>query len=233
MTGQRASLITPFSPSGREERARPARTRACGGDSVRVPAQARFAALAARTTELHDGLVAAATSRTGIAATVASALRWVGRGQTYSALVREITWTVVQGTRAGKADLEWLCPLIDAQLARRLDDLSRVARDAALQAETEHLRLRPHDHDGAGLLAELAAHDAAVEHVSIAYMDLLDWGVGVLQERREHAQPQRRLWPRRARKSCDRPAQCEVPQRVLDGLTVRSERLGWHDRRAA
>lgn len=177
--------------------------------------------------------MAAATSRTGITATVASALHWVGRGQTYPALVRELTWAVVHGAEASNADLEWLAPLIDAQLAQRLDDLPQVARDAALQAEAEHLRLRPHDDDGADLLAELAAHDAAVEHLSIAYMDLLDWGVGVLQERRGNAQPQRQRWLRRPLRRSDRPAQCEVPQRVLDGLTARLERLGWQDRRAA
>jgi hypothetical protein len=177
--------------------------------------------------------LAAATSRSRIAATAASALRWVGRGQSYPALVREIAWTVVQGVGAGKPDLEWLSPLIDRQLALRLDDVPRVARNAAVQAEAEHLSMRPHDHEGADLLAELAAHDAAVEHLSIAYMDLLDWGVGVLQERREHAQSQRKRRLRSLRKHAGEPAHCEVPQRVLEGLTVRADRPGWHDRRAA
>lgn len=196
------------------------RTGWCGGDSVPIAAQACPAALATGTTELHDGVLAAATSRAGIAATVASALHWVARGQSYPALLREIAWTAARSVGASKDDLEWLSPLIEAQLADRLDDLPRVARDAALQAEAEHLRRRPHDHEGADLLAELAAHDAAVEQLSIAYMDLLDWGVGLLRERRSG-------------KRSEEPALCDVPQRVLDGLTVRSERPGWVHRRAA
>jgi hypothetical protein len=178
-------------------------------------------------------VLAAATSRTGIAATVASGLRWVGRGQSYPALVREIAWTAARGVGASKDDLDWLTCLINAQLAQRFDSIPRVARDAALLAEAEHLRMRPHDHEGADLVAELAAHDAAVEQLSIAYMDLLDWSVGLLRERRRDATPRRGWWWRRPGKQSDERAQCEVPQRVLDGLTLRSERPGWGDRRAA
>lgn len=180
---------------------------------------------------LHDGVPAPATSGAGIAATAASALRWVGRGQSYPALVREIAWAAARAVGAGTDDLEWLAPLVDARLAERFDDVPRVARAAALQAESEHLRLRPHDHEGADLLAELAAHDAAVEHLSIAYMDLLDWGVGLLQERGARRRRGRR--PSRSRKQAAEPAQCEVPQRILDGLTLRSDRPGWRERRAA
>lgn len=214
-----------------EETTRPARTPGCGRDCVPVTAQACSAALEARTTDLHDGVLAAATSRPGIALTVDSAVRWVGRGQSYPALIREIAWSVVHGVGASEAELEWLSPLIEAQLAPRFDDLPRIAREAATRAEAEHLCARPHDHEGADLLAELAAHDAAVEHLSIAYMDLLDWGVGVLQERQGNSC--RHRWFRRYRTQSDEPARCEVPQRVLDGLNVRSERPGWQGRRAA
>jgi hypothetical protein len=178
-------------------------------------------------------VLAAATSRTGIAATVASAFRRVGRGQSYPALVREIAWTSARAVGASKDDLEWLSPLIGAQFAERVDDVPRVARNAAQLAEAEHLRVRPHDHDGADLVAEFAAHDAAVEQLSVAYMDLLDWGVGLLQERRANAQPRRRRWLRRSEERVDEHAQCEVPQEILDGLMARSERPGWLNRRAA
>jgi hypothetical protein len=178
-------------------------------------------------------VLAAATTRAGIAATVASALHWVARGQSYPALVREIAWTAARSVGASKDDLEWLSPLIEARLADRLDDLPRVARDAALQAEAEHLRRRPHDHEGADLLAELAAHDAAVEQLSIAYMDLLDWGVGLLKERRGNGRLLRGRRLRRSDRQPEEPAHCDVPHRVLDGLTMRSARPGWHHRRAA
>jgi len=134
---------------------------------------------------------------------------------------------------ASNDDLEWLSPLVDARLAERFDNVPRVAHDAAVQAEAEHLRKRPHDREGADLLAELAAHDALIEHLSTAYMDVLDWAVGLLQERRESAHPHRRHLRRRSGGQADVQATCEVPKRILDGLTLQSERPGWLDGRAA
>jgi hypothetical protein len=189
--------------------------------------------LEARPTELHDGVLAAATSRAGVAASVASALRWLGRGQSCPALVREVAWTAARGVGAGKDELEWLSALIDARLAARFDDLPRVARGAALMAEAEHLSMGPHDHEGADLVAELAAHDAVLEQLSIASMDLLDWGVGLLRERRRNAPRRGGRWLRRSSRQCDEPAPCEVPQRIFDGLTLRSGRPGWLNGRAA
>jgi hypothetical protein len=135
--------------------------------------------------------------------------------------------TAARAVGAGKDDLDWLTPL---RASRQRPALGRAA---AVQAEAEHLRTRPHDHDGADLVAELAAHDAAVEHLSIAYMDLLDWSVGLAHDRRSNAQHRLGRRFRRARTQPAEPAQCEVPQRVLDGLTLRADRPGWHDRRAA
>lgn len=135
---------------------------------------------------------------------------------------------------ASERDLEWISPLVDAQLAQRFDELPRVVREVAPAAEAEHLRLRPHDRDGADVAAELAAHDAAVEHLSTAYLDTLDWGVSVLQERHAEACSRFGGWRRRFGKRSGRPAvPCEVPQRIVDGLTLGSERPGWRDRSAA
>lgn len=165
---------------------------------------------------------------------MASALRWLGRGQGYRAVVREIAWTAARAVPSSGDDLEWLTPLVDARLGERFDRLPRVAREAALQAEEQYLHARPHDHDGADLAAELGANDAAVEHLSTAYMDVLDWSVGLLQERRAKA-PSRlqRLIGRSSAQTGAEPVACEVPQRILDGLTLRSDQPGWTQRDAA
>lgn len=168
-----------------------------------------------------------------LAATVDSVTCGVGRGQNDPALVREIAWAAVQGAEANKAGVEWLSPLVDGVLAERFDDIPRLAQKAATQAALEHLRMRPHDHAGADLVSEAAAHDAAVEHFSTFYMDVLDWSVGILQERQQTTPLRPRRCLRRARNHPTQPAQCEVPQRVLDGLTLRTEWPGRADHRAA
>lgn len=175
--------------------------------------------------------MAAATGRQADIA--ASAMRWLGRGQSYPALVRDVAWTAVRAVGGTSDDLEWVAPLIEPQLAERVDQLPRVVREAAVSAASEHVRARPHDVEGADALAELAAHDAAVEHLSTAYMDLLDWSVGLLQARRAKASSGGR-WRRRSSEQPDGlPVQCDVPQQILAGLALRSERPGWSSRNAA
>jgi hypothetical protein len=166
--------------------------------------------------------------------TAAAALNWLGRGQSFRALAREIAWTAVRAEDADRGDLDWLSSLVEIQLGARLDDLPAVIRADASRAEVDHRQARPHDSEGAEMLGELAAHDAAVEQLSVAYMDVLDWAVGVLQERRETAPRRFARWRRLARRQvADSSTLCEVPQRILDGLDRRSERPGWRDRRAA
>lgn len=158
-------------------------------------------------------------------------MQWLGRGQSYLALATEIAWTATRAA-AREHDIEWLTPLVEAQLGERFDQLPPVVRRAASTAETEHLRTMPHDHDGAALRAELAARDAAVEYLSTAYMDVLDWSVGLLRGRR--TERSRRLsWRRRGKAADGAPVPCEVPQRILDGLLLQSEEPGWSRRRAA
>jgi hypothetical protein len=112
-----------------------------------------------------------------------------------------------------------------------------VVRRASLAAARAHRRLRPHDVDGAEMAGDLEAGDAAIEHLSTAYMDTLDWAVGVLDERREAIESGRgriRWWRRLSPPhAVAGPVQCEVPQPVLEGLTRRATEPGWGDRRAA
>jgi hypothetical protein len=103
-----------------------------------------------------------------------------------------------------------------------------------VQAEVEHLDARPHDGDGAELVAALAAEDAAIEYLSTAYLDALDWTVGVLRAGQAAEADRARRRRRRSRqRPPDEPVPCEVPQRILDGLERRATKPGWRDRRAA
>jgi hypothetical protein len=165
--------------------------------------------------------------------TAASALRWLGRGLSFRALAREIAWTAVRACGAARDDLDWLSPLVEGRLGERFDELPSLARAAASRAEQDHLRARPHDREGAELRAELEAHDAAVEHLSVAYMDILDWAVGVLRERRAVAPRRFARWRRSRPVVDDAPVPCDVPQRILEGLGRRAEEPGWRRREAA
>jgi hypothetical protein len=164
------------------------------------------------------------------ATSVASALHWLGRGQSFRALAREIAWIAVRAAGGDQGDLECLSPLVEVQLGERFDQLPVLVREAALRAELDHLSAWPHDREGAALVGELAAQDAAVEHLSIGYMDVLDWAVGVLRARQASAQNRAR---RRRRYVDDPPVMCEVPQRILEGLARHSDQPGWRDHRAA
>lgn len=165
---------------------------------------------------------------------VASALGSLGRRQSYQALSREIAWTATRSTESSQHDLELLVPLVERQLCERLDQLPSVVQRAAARTEADQLGARPHDRDGADMLADVAAHDAAIEYLSAVYMDLLDWAVGILQDRRAVEAGRVRRWRRLfSRAVADGPVQCDVPQRIVDGLSRRSEQPGWPDRRAA
>jgi hypothetical protein len=166
--------------------------------------------------------------------TAAAALGWLGRGQSFHALAREIAWVAMRAAGAARDDLELMSPLVEARLGERFDQLPPLARAAARRAEADLVRSRPHDREGAELSAELAAQDAAVEHLSAAYMDVLDWAVGILRARQATAARRVPRWRRRFQAHADdSPIPCEVPQRILDGLAQRSELPGWRDRRAA
>jgi hypothetical protein len=165
---------------------------------------------------------------------IATAMRWVGRDQGYPALCREIAWIAARATETDRDDLEWLVSLVDRQLAERIDQLPLVVHRASVDAAREHRSSRPHDDEGADLVADLAGRDAAVEYLSTAYMDALDWAIGVLHDRRTSKAERSRRWQRlRRRKAVDAPVECEVARRILDGLTWRSTQPGWPDRRAA
>jgi hypothetical protein len=78
------------------------------------------------------------------------------RGGTWPALAREVAWEAVRATGVEPRCLEWLTSLVEARLAERVDAFSRAA---ALDA------------------------DEAVEALSHAYVEVLEWAVGLLDDR--------------------------------------------------
>jgi hypothetical protein len=165
---------------------------------------------------------------------VASATRWIGRGQPHPALAREIAWIAVRATAGEVADLRWLVPIIDGRLAEAFIHLPVAVRRVSVAAERRHLATRPYDREGAQVVGEVAAFDAAVELLCVAYMDALDCAVGVLRSRRalnNRRGPLRQRLSRR--READELVQCEVPERILDGLSQWSTRPGWAERDAA
>jgi hypothetical protein len=113
------------------------------------------------------------------------------RGGTWPALAREIAWEAVRSTGVEPRCLEWLTRLVEAQLAQRVD---AVAGAAALD------------------------EDEAAEALSHAYVEVLEWAVGLLDDRAgaRRGKPERpRLAPLRRLRARSEAA---VPPLVAEGL---------------
>ena len=70
------------------------------------------------------------------AGAAALAVQWLGREQSYQALGREIVWTTVRAAGGGQHDLQWLSPLVEAELEERLDVRGDTARPTTPSAAT-------------------------------------------------------------------------------------------------
>jgi hypothetical protein len=162
----------------------------------------------------------------------AAAMDWLGRGQGFEALAREIAWTASHAAGAHDQNMAWLGPLVEVQLGEWFDQLPSVLRQRAVAVEADYLRERPYDLAGADLCAAVAAREAAIEHLSTVYLDTLDWTVGLLRARQE-SNERVRGWRRRRKRAEEGPVYCDVPQRIVDGLTQWLDEPGWPERRAA
>ena len=115
------------------------------------------------------------------------------RGGTWPGLAREIAWEAVRSSGVEPRCLDWLTSLVEGQLAARVDAFA----DAA----------------------PAGASDEAAEVLSRAYVEVLEWAVGLLDDRaaarrtkaeRPRLAPLRRLRARSA---------VEVPSLVAKDLT--------------
>jgi hypothetical protein len=150
----------------------------------------------------------------------ARGLRRLLRGGTWLGLARELAWEAVQRAGGGHADLDWLTPLIEARLAEQVDGLEFTVDRAVTAAEREHRGRRPHDRDGAELVACAEGYRGAVERLVEIYLEQLEWAAALIAERRQGGRGRRRS------RSISEPA-VELPQDLADELAEEYERFGW------
>ena len=153
-------------------------------------------------------------------------LRRLARGGTCEGLANEIAWKAVAATGVDTSCLEWLPELVDGALSERAEGLEFALDREQVSARTEHLREWPQDLAGAETAAALAAGEESARRAGIAYLNVLEWAIGLLDAR--VAQEPR---PRRSRLLGRRPAETEVelPPLVEESLAGRP-RYGWPGR---
>jgi hypothetical protein len=155
-------------------------------------------------------------------------LRRLARGGTCEGLAREIAWKAAQAAGADASCLEWLPELVGAALAERADGLEFALDPEQPSARAEHLREWPQDLPGAQTAAALAADEEAGRRAGLAYVDVLDWAVGVLEDRLAQAPPpKRRLRLLRQQPEPD----AALPPIVAESLAGGPPQYGWPSRR--
>ena len=162
----------------------------------------------------------------------AAAARSLLRGRTVEALARELAWSAVRAVGLAHDQIDWLVPMVDAQLTLRFEEIEAAASRAARRAHDEHLRHWPHDYPGAATGAALRARDEADLLLGTIYLDTLEWAGGLLRERFVQT-PQRSRW-RRSKRSATQACSAEVPAVVLALVGERDvDKPGWPGRDAA
>jgi hypothetical protein len=162
----------------------------------------------------------------------AAAARSLLRGRTVEALARELAWAAVR--RAGLAHdrIDWLVPMVDAQLTLRFEELEAAASLVARRAYDEHLRRWPHDHPGAATGAAIRARDEADLLLGMIYLETLEWARRLLRERFPQT-PQRSRW-RRSKRPMTETRSVDVPAVVVALVGERDlDKPGWPGRDAA
>ena len=155
-------------------------------------------------------------------------LRRLARGGTCEGLANEIAWKAVAATGVDTSCLEWLPELVDGALSERAEGLEFALDREQVEARAEHLHEWPQDVSGAETAAALAAHEESARRASLAYLDVLEWAIGLL-DRRLAQEPR----PRRSRLRVlgHRPAETEVelPPLIEESLEGKP-RYGWPGR---
>ena len=158
----------------------------------------------------------------------AAAARSLLRGRTVEALARELAWAAVRAAGLAHDQIDWLVPMIDAQLTLRFEELEAVASLGVRRAYDEHLRRWPHDHPGAATAAAIRARDEADLLLGTIYLETLEWAGALLRERFLQT-PERRRW--RSKRPAAQPSSVEVPAVVVALVGERDvDRPGWPGR---
>jgi hypothetical protein len=162
----------------------------------------------------------------------AAAARSLLRGRTVEALARELAWAAVRAAGLAHDQIDWLVPMVDAQLTLRFEEVEAAASLAARRAYDDHLRRWPHDHPGAATGAAIRARDEADLLLGTIYLETLEWAGGLLRERFLQT-PQRRRW-RRSKRRATQAWSVEVPAVVVALVGERDvDGPGWPGRDAA
>ena len=156
----------------------------------------------------------------------ARSLRRLARGGTCEGLANEIAWKAVAATGVDTSCLEWLSKLVDGALSERAEGLEFVLDREQVSAQAEHLREWPQDLAGAETAAALAAAEESARRASLVYLDVLEWAIGLLKQRRAQAPTPLRSRLPSFRRSPPSP-EPEVPALVVDSLTRSPPRYGW------
>ncbi|HEY7603459.1 MAG TPA: hypothetical protein VH760_04280 [Gaiellaceae bacterium] len=155
-------------------------------------------------------------------------LRRLARGGTWQGLANEIAWKAMQATAADSSCLEWLPELVEAVLSDRAEGLEFTLDREQLSARKEHLREWPHDVPGAETAAALAADEEAAARAGLAYVDVLDWAIGLLEARLAQAPPARRPRLRLLRPRAE--PEPRLPPLVEQSVAGGRPRYGWPSR---
>jgi hypothetical protein len=162
----------------------------------------------------------------------AAAARSLLRGRSVEALARELAWSAVRAAGLAHDQIDWLVPMVDAQLKLRFEEIEAAASLAARRAYDEHLRRWPHDHPGAATGAVIRARDEADLLLGTIYLETLEWAGGLLRERFLQT-PQRSRW-RRSKRLMTETRSVDVPAVVVALVGERDlDTPGWPGRDAA
>src|SRR5918912_1537892 len=112
----------------------------------------------------------------------AAAARALLRGRTVEALARELAWSAVRAAGLAHDRIDWLVPMVDAQLKLRFEELEAAASLGARRAYDEHLRRWPHDHPGAATGAAIRARDEVDLLLGTISLETLEWAGHLLRE---------------------------------------------------
>jgi hypothetical protein len=167
------------------------------------------------------------------AAATQHALARLLRGATWQGTIREIAWHAAAEADGGHELAVTVMPVADEVLSDLIDGVECRADAAALNAWHEHLSWRPHDVEGAELVATITASEEAERLVAAAYETTCRRTEEAARSRQhakdEHAPRGRGLFRRRRRERS--PA--AVPQLDLGDFGRPRERYGWPRRDAA
>jgi hypothetical protein len=154
------------------------------------------------------------------------------RGGTWPGITREIAWRAV--SKAG-GDLELIvtvAPVADEVLSDLIDGVECRVDTAAVRAWHDHLSWRPHDLEGAELVATITAAEEAEDRVVAAYEETCRRTEEAAYARHHTARAHAARRPRFLRRGTAR-TKTPLPPLDLGELGRPREQYGWPRREVA